>query len=154
MQSSLVVVDSTDSHEQLLVEAGQIAAATNTPLVLLTSISEEEIAQNSETLQAMSDAANTSIESDSAQKVANRFAREAAEEAFESVDGTVEYDVVSVVAGESEFADEVVRVAEEHGCDHVYVAGRRRSPTGKALFGDTAQRVVLNFDGPVTVLTG
>ena len=153
MQSSLVVVDSTDSHERLLREAGQIAAATETPLVLLTRITEEEIAQNAETLQAMSDAANTSLQSDSARGVANRFAEEAADRAFETVDGAVEYEAVNVVAEEGDLADEVLRVADERGCDHVYVAGRQRSPTGKALFGDTAQRVVLNFDGPVTVLT-
>ncbi|MDS0300609.1 universal stress protein [Halogeometricum sp. S1BR25-6] len=154
MQSSLVVVDSTDSHERLLAEAGQIAAGTGTPLVLLTRITEEEIAENAETLQAMSEAANTPLNSDSAREVADRFAEEAADEAFAGLDGTVEYDVVSVVAEEDELADEVVRVAGERGCDHVYVAGRQRSPTGKALFGDTAQRLVLNFDGPVTVLTG
>ncbi|GGC65875.1 universal stress protein [Haloferax sulfurifontis] len=153
MQSSLVVVDSADSNERLLAEAGQIAAGTDTPLVLLTRVTEDELVENAETLQAMSDAANTSLESNSAREVANRFASQAADEAFESLDGTVEYDAVSVVAEESEFADEVIRVADERGCDHVYVAGRQRSPTGKALFGDTAQRVVLNFDGPVTILT-
>nr|WP_233194418.1 universal stress protein [Haloferax marisrubri] len=153
MQSSLVVVDSTDSNERLLTEAGQIAAGTDTPLVLLTRITEDEIVENAETLQAMSDAANTPLESNSAREVATRFASQAADEAFESVDGAVEYDAVTVVADEGEFADEVIRVADERGCDHVYVAGRQRSPTGKALFGDTAQRVVLNFDGPVTILT-
>jgi len=35
----------------------------------------------------------------------------------------------------------------------VFVRGRRRSPTGKAVFGDTAQAVILNFDGFVTVAT-
>ncbi|RDZ39793.1 universal stress protein [Haloferax sp. Atlit-19N] len=148
-----MVVDSTDSNERLLVEAGQIAAGTETPLVLLTRITEDEIVENAETLQAMSDAANTPLESNSAREVATRFASQAADEAFESVNGTVEYDAVTVVADEGEFADEVIRVADERGCDHVYVAGRQRSPTGKALFGDTAQRVVLNFDGPVTILT-
>lgn len=50
-------------------------------------------------------------------------------------------------------ADSVVDLARKHDVDHVYVVGRERSPTGKALFGDLAQKTVLNFEGPVTVLT-
>ncbi len=36
-------------------------------------------------------------------------------------------------------ASRVIEPAEEHGCDHVYITGRRRSPTGRAMFGDTTQ---------------
>jgi hypothetical protein len=35
----------------------------------------------------------------------------------------------------------------------VFLAGRKRSPTGKALFGDQTQAVILDFDGAVTVIT-
>lgn len=44
-----------------------------------------------------------------------------------------------------------LNAAEAHNCDHIFIAGRRRSPTGKAIFGDWVQRVLLNFDGLVTV---
>ncbi|WP_227379367.1 universal stress protein [Haladaptatus halobius] len=153
MQPSLVVVNDTDAHERLLREAGRIAAATDTPLVLLSWMSEEEVERNTETLQAMSDTVDMSFDIDTAQAVATQFAREAADDAFADADGTVEYDVVSVVSEDKNLADEVLRVAQERGCDHVYIVGRQRSPTGKAVFGDTAQRVILNFDGPVTILT-
>ena len=36
---------------------------------------------------------------------------------------------------------------------HLSSPGQQRSPSGKALFGDTAQQVVLNFPGPVTIVT-
>lgn len=49
--------------------------------------------------------------------------------------------------------NDVLRTAEELGCDHVFVTGKRRSPTGKVLFGDDAQKIILSFDGPVTVTT-
>jgi nucleotide-binding universal stress UspA family protein len=153
MQPSLVVVDDTDAHEHLLREAGYIAAATETPLVLLSWISKEEIERNAEALQAMSDAVHSSFDANLARDVATQFAHEAADAALEDAGGSVEYEVVSVVTDDGALADEVLNVAEEHGCDHVYIVGRKRSPTGKALFGDVAQRVVLNFDGLVTVAT-
>jgi len=47
----------------------------------------------------------------------------------------------------------IIEEADRRDADHVFVSGRKRSPTGKALFGDDTQRVVLDFDGPVTVVT-
>ncbi|ELZ56176.1 MULTISPECIES: universal stress protein [Halorubrum] len=48
-------------------------------------------------------------------------------------------------------AEVIVEVAAEIDADNVTVSGRRRSPTGKVLFGSTAQSVVLAADCPVTV---
>lgn len=154
MEPSLVVVDSTESHERLLREAGRVAAGTGTPLVLLSWLTEEEAEHDTETLQAMSDAVGTSFETNDGREVATQFARQTADEAFADAGGSVEYEIVTAVTDEDDLADEILRVADERGCGHVYVAGQRRSPTGKAIFGDTAQRVILNFDGPVTVVTG
>ncbi|MFB6160469.1 MAG: universal stress protein [Haloferacaceae archaeon] len=44
----------------------------------------------------------------------------------------------------------VVQLAEEIGADQVFVGGRRRSPTGKAVFGSQAQEIMLNAPCPVT----
>ncbi|QLG29948.1 universal stress protein (plasmid) [Halorarum halophilum] len=153
MQPFLVVVDSTEPHERLVREAGRVAAATGTPLVLLSWLTEDRLEEDTDTLQAMKDALQTSFETNDARELAAQFVRETANEEFTNIGDSVEYDVITIVADESDLADEVLRVAEERGCGHIYVAGRQRSPTGKALFGDTAQRVILNFDGLVTVLT-
>lgn len=48
-------------------------------------------------------------------------------------------------------AEAVVRVAVEMDADGIFIGGRRRSPAGKALFGSTAQRIILNADRPVTI---
>ncbi|ARS89718.1 universal stress protein [Natrarchaeobaculum aegyptiacum] len=48
---------------------------------------------------------------------------------------------------------EIMRVAEEVDADTIAVESRKRSPTGKAIFGSTAQRLVLEADRPVTVMT-
>lgn len=44
----------------------------------------------------------------------------------------------------------VVRTARNLEVDRVFIGGRGRSPTGKAMFGDYAQQVLLNAPCPVT----
>jgi len=48
----------------------------------------------------------------------------------------------------------IVDIATEESADHVIVGGRRRSPTGKAVFGSTAQHVLLESPCPVTFVRG
>jgi len=49
---------------------------------------------------------------------------------------------------------EIVSLAERHGADLVVVGGRKRSPTGKAVFGSVAQEVMLSAPCPVTFVRG
>jgi len=53
-----------------------------------------------------------------------------------------------------EEGDTIVGFAREHDADLVVVGGRRRSPTGKAVFGSTAQAVMLSAPCPVTFVRG
>jgi len=46
--------------------------------------------------------------------------------------------------------DELLAVAEEFDADMLIVGGRGRSPAGKAVFGSTAQALLLNASCPVT----
>ncbi|GAB7011634.1 universal stress protein [Halorubrum trueperi] len=46
-------------------------------------------------------------------------------------------------------ADEVVNYAEDNDASYLVIAGRKRSPVGKALFGSVVQSVMLNSDVPV-----
>ncbi|WP_312908936.1 universal stress protein [Natronosalvus caseinilyticus] len=45
--------------------------------------------------------------------------------------------------------DEILDAADEHDADVITIAGRKRSPAGKALFGSVAQGVFLNTNRSV-----
>ena len=49
-------------------------------------------------------------------------------------------------------AEGVIGFAEETDADMLAVGGRRRSPTGKAVFGSTAQEILLDAPCPVTFI--
>ncbi len=46
-------------------------------------------------------------------------------------------------------APEILAAAEEFDADLIVLTGRQRSPTGKAVFGSTSQRVLLDSEIPV-----
>lgn len=71
------------------------------------------------------------------------------------VDGLRSDGVQTEVRGRvGEAGKELVDLAGAVGADLVIVGGRRRSPTGKALFGSTAQEVLMNAPCPVTFVRG
>ncbi|RQH02588.1 universal stress protein [Natrarchaeobius oligotrophus] len=71
-------------------------------------------------------------------------AADVAAEAAANVD--VEWEAVGLVGDP---ADRVVDYADEHDARYVVVAGRKRSPAGKMIFGSVAQTVLLTADCPV-----
>jgi nucleotide-binding universal stress UspA family protein len=62
-------------------------------------------------------------------------------------DAGVDYEWHGAVGDTS---DEVLALADQYDADMLIVGGRGRSPTGKAVFGSTAQKLLLNADCPVT----
>lgn len=59
----------------------------------------------------------------------------------------IDYEIRGSVGDRGE---SIVGLAEDVGADRVLVGGRRRSPAGKAVFGSTAQEVMLSSPCPVT----
>ncbi|MGM0390017.1 MAG: universal stress protein [Natrinema limicola] len=141
MHKVLVVFTDTKANEQLLKTAKRHATGIDAKLLVCRFADENEYEAE------LRKASRTDEEIDGVDDVEAAAAAEAtaiAEEFFDDVS----YTAVGVVGT---IPDAVLQVADEHDCNHVFITGRKRSPAGKVLFGDDAQRVILNFDGPVTV---
>jgi len=152
MEHGLVVVEDTDEHRDLLQEAAANAAGTNGELLLLALVDEAEYEDEVDTLDSIGNIENVSYSEGTILEAAEQDVTDLATEVI-SDDFNVEWEVLVSVVDEDERARAVVRAGAENDCDHAYILGRHRSPTGKAIFGDFAQRVILNFDGYVTVST-
>lgn len=148
MHSALVVLTDRDGDEdvdeRLLDAANRYATGTDTELVVCKFIDRDQYQRD-----ARNDAreGNQASTVDIIEEEAKTDAAAVAERAF-SDDVTVR-----TLGAAGSLPKKIIAVADEEDCDHVFVSGRKRSPTGKALFGDIAQSILLRFDGPVTVTT-
>jgi nucleotide-binding universal stress UspA family protein len=61
------------------------------------------------------------------------------------------YDV-TLAEGRLPPADGILGLAEEFAVDQIVMGSRKRSPTGKVVFGSVAQQVLLESPVPVTVV--
>lgn len=59
----------------------------------------------------------------------------------------IDYDIRGVSGGN--IADQIVRTIEQRDADVAVIGGTKRSPAGKAMFGDHAQQILLNAPVPV-----
>ncbi|MFD1643973.1 universal stress protein [Halohasta litorea] len=143
MDRALVVVNSGDAEQVLGKRAGEFATALDADLHVV------KFADQSEYQRQLEKSAANSRNFDSMEDV-KAHAREQAQRYADKVFGDLDVEVAGVV---DNLPNGIVSYAEEHNCDHIFVTGRKRSPSGKVLFGDTAQSIILNFEGPVTVIT-
>ncbi|WP_332900125.1 MULTISPECIES: universal stress protein [unclassified Haladaptatus] len=124
--------------EELTERAVEIAAAFNAHVTLLRVYSESEFKH------LLSDFKYDSADpSDMAKR--NTVVSQAARIVS---DAGLERTVVGLVGNP---AHEVVDYVDTHDIDHVFIGGRKRSPTGKALLGSTSQDIILGLSVPCTV---
>ncbi|QLG62393.1 universal stress protein [Halorarum salinum] len=147
MEHALAVVGPTESAKKLVREAGELAAGVGARLTLIHVTDEEEYDDRREELARVT-GAGSAYSVGQAVEGARSYAADVGREVLEDID--VEYDAVGSVGDR---AETVLTEAERRGCDHIFITGDKRSPTGKALFGDDTQRVVLDATVPVTVVT-
>ncbi len=62
-----------------------------------------------------------------------------------------DYDV-TLATGRLPPADGILDLAEEHSVDQIVMGSRKRSPTGKVIFGSVSQQVLLESPVSVTIV--
>jgi nucleotide-binding universal stress UspA family protein len=77
---------------------------------------------------------------------------EAIREAMDRLD-SIDVDVQPIETS-GEPSVQILEQAAEHDVDQICIGGRKRSPTGKALFGSVSQDVLLSTGTPVLVCGG
>lgn len=72
------------------------------------------------------------------------------------VQGTLDDPEDTILKGRvGEPVEEILAEADRRGAQYLVIGGRKRSPTGKALFGSKTQSILLTADLPVvTVMSG
>lgn len=145
MDRALAVVEANEATKELVAEAGALAAGVDAELLLLYVTTEDEFDERREAIENIAGfGAEYGVEN--ARRGAEQFAENVGADVLEGV----EFAALGRIGDPQET---ILRTAEKRDVDHIFIRGKRRSPTGKAVFGDLAQAVILNFDGPVTVVT-
>lgn len=153
MERALFVAQrDTPATDELLREAGELVAGVDAELIILHVMEEETYQKRSEAREGVDAPTKELLQiggypltqaTDEAKWMAERLGLSALD------DLNIDWLALGTVGRE---AESILEVAREYECDHIFTIGNRRSPSGKAIFGDLAQRLVLDFDGPVTIL--
>lgn len=130
-------VDRSDRAEKVVDEAQSLAEAFDTELHVVHVLTQSEFVDLERTNVEDSGRA---LEMDAVKEVA----REIAEEPVKN--RGISYESVGLMGDP---ADRLIEYAENQDARYVILGPRKRSPTGKALFGSVAQSVLLNAECPV-----
>ncbi|MFB6112721.1 MAG: universal stress protein [Halodesulfurarchaeum sp.] len=132
-----------DRIEQLAETVVEVAVPTDASVDLVHVFDPDDFDDIRERL-ADSGESGTDLDAD---QVARRYST------VRELERRIESDDVPVsihgFSGE-DASDHVVELAERGDADRVVVGGRKRSPSGKVIFGSTAQEILLSSPCPVT----
>ncbi|WP_293027821.1 universal stress protein [Natronococcus sp.] len=134
--------DRTDELAETVIEVAQPADAT---VVLAHVFTQDEYNEVLENLEMDDESGQVRPDEVASRHSTIRDLRRKLEEA------DVRYDVRGDIG---DHGSTIVELATGVAADRVVVGGRRRSPTGKAVFGSTAQEVLLSSPCPVTFVRG
>lgn len=119
--------------------AGEIAQALDATTILFHTYTEDEFKERLEGLEF-----DSADPEDIAKR--NEITREAASRLGEYGQNP------TIAASVGNPAEEIAMYVENNGVDHVFLGARRRTATGKAVFGSVSQKVITSLEVPCTVL--
>lgn len=129
-------VDRSERADRVIREAETLAEAFDEPVHVIHVLSRSEFRQlESESVEETGEPIDMNE--------VREFATAVAEEAAEGL--SVPHESFGMMGD----ADRIVDHAEEHDARYIVVGPRKRSPIGKAVFGDTSQSILLNAPCPV-----
>lgn len=134
----VAAVDTTDRASNVLDQAATLAEKFDETVHVVHVMKRSE-AIDAETPRITSDEA---IELKELRETAARVAKNHLEDRPLPVD-------TETVGRIGDPADEIVEYARQHDARYIVVSPRRRSQTGKAIFGSVAQSILLNATCPV-----
>lgn len=147
MENALVVVEDVERDSDLLERARAFALGEERALVVLALVTPDDYEEIAETLDAIGQVEHTTYDE---RTILDGLSADVSDLAGDVLGDDIDHEVRVEVAADDQ-AERIIAVADDTDCDHVFLPGRRRSPTGKAVFGDRTQRVILDFGGYVTV---
>ena len=148
MPRALIAIEDNDRDRNLLERARAFAVGEGTDLVVVALATPDQYEEVADTLDAIGQVEHTTYDEGA---VLEGVYGDLEDVAKDVLGATVDYELRTVVADTSDQAMALIDIANQTDCDHVFLPGYRRSPTKKAIFGDRAQRVILEFEGYVTV---
>jgi nucleotide-binding universal stress UspA family protein len=144
----LAAVGEKRDPTEIIERAHELAVAFDEELQILHVLPEEEAEEHFDSIQSIDEFSDYSfsIEVDRAEDVAEQF--------IEGVLGENPEGKVSAVGRVGDPTEEIISAIESIEPRYFVLGGKRRSPTGKALFGSVTQSVILNSDRPVVTVMG
>ncbi|WP_152043082.1 universal stress protein [Salinigranum salinum] len=130
-----------DRYERLGEEAVDIAGPAGAKVILAHVFTQEEFERTLDTLEIDPQAEEATPGNAARRHTTTRELARMLDEAG------LNYEFRG---GVGEHGKEIVKIATDVDADLVLVGGRKRSPAGKAVFGSTAQEVMLESPCPVT----
>jgi nucleotide-binding universal stress UspA family protein len=139
----LAALDENERSKKNAQIGYDLATAYDDTLIVLHVIPKEEYEAHKESILSIPEHKSFPIsqEEESAKQFAERFVLETLEDP--------DMEMIEAQGRVGDVTTEILDVAGEIEPRYLVISGRRRSPAGKAVFGSTAQQILLRAECPV-----